>query len=124
MIEDVAALVLLDPDIGAVDVICSLYDGTLVSAKALITELAESPDQLKSAFSRSGLNAWISAAAVPDYSRVQYLVTAEHVTYRVLDREREADSVRLMLASTEGISSFAGDFSGLDFSDADFDVRP
>ena len=121
MIEDVAALVLNDPDIGAVDIVAATDDGTLYHLKALFTHLPESVDQLKSAFSRSGFNAWIAASDLPAYADVTHIVMANHVTYRVLDREPVAGSVRFQLLSVEGAPPAAADFRIQDFG-ADFNV--
>ena len=121
MIEDVAALVLNDPDAGAVDVVAATDDGTLYHLKALFTHLPESTDQLKSAFSRSGFNAWVAASDLPAYADVSHIVTVGGVTHRVLDRERVAGSVRFQLLSTEGAAPAAADFRVQDFG-ADFNV--
>ena len=121
MIEDVAALVLNDPDIGATDVVAATDDGTLYHCRALFTHLPESVDQLKSAFSRSGLNAWVAASDLPAYADISHIVTVGGVTHRVLDRERVAGSVRLELLSVEGVPPAAADFRIQDFG-ADFNV--
>ena len=121
MIEDVAALVLNDPDIGAVDIVAAADDGTLYHCRALFTHLPESVDQLKSAFSRSGLNAWVAASDLPAYADISHIVTVGGVTHRVLDRERVAGSVRFQLLSVEGAPPAAADFRVQDFG-ADFNV--
>ena len=122
MIEDVAALVLNDPDIGAVDIVVVLRDGSLINTRAKLTHLPESVDQLKSAFSRSGLNAWVAESDVPSYEGVDHIVTAARVTHRVLDTERVGGSIRFQLLSTEGAPPAAADFRIQDFSGVDFGV--
>ena len=121
MIEDIAALVLNDPDIHGVDIVAAADDGTLYHCRALFTHLPESVDQLKSAFSRSGLNAWVAASDLLAYADITHIVMANHVTYRVLDRERVAGSVRFQLVSTEGARPAAADFRVQDFG-VDFNV--
>ena len=115
MIDDVAGLVLNDPDIGAEDILVVLRDGTLINCRAKVTHLAESVDQLKSAFSRSGLNAWIAESDVPSFEDADHIVTAARVTHRVLDTERVAGSIRFELLSTEGRPPSDHDFRSQDF---------
>ena len=121
MIEDIAADILNDPDFGAVDIVASTDDGTLYHLKALFTHLPESVDQLKSAFARSGLNAWVAVSDLPAYADVSHIVTVGSVTHRVLDRERVAGSVRFQLLSVEGAPPAAADFRIQDWG-ADFNV--
>ena len=121
MTDDVAALVLNDPDVDSVDIVAATDDGTLYHLKALFTHLPESTDQLKSAFSRSGLNAWAAVSDLPAYADVSHIVTVGGATHRVLDRERVAGSVRFQLVSVEGAPPAAADFRIQDWG-ADFNV--
>ena len=121
MIEDVAAFVLNDPDIGGQDATVMLDDGALIGpVQAKFTDLAESVDQLKSAFARSGLNCWIAVSDLPSYRKAQFVMsTFGCCTHRVLDREVVAGSVRFQLVESP---SMFPDFSPLDFSSEDFNT--
>ena len=104
MLDDIAADILNDTDVSA-PWISSPSDRrrhALPPARLSFTHLPEAVEQLKSAFSRSGLNAWVAVSDLPAYADVSHIVTVGGVTHRVLDRERVAGSVRFRVAIGRG----------------------
>ena len=116
--EDVSAIVLADADIGSVEVVVVLGSGNLHTVRAVVTELDETQDQLKSAFSRSGLLAWIAVSALPNYADAESMIVPGHGRQRVLDTQRVAGTVRFMLVTAPtAVGDFnPGDFLSMDFS--------
>ena len=119
MNEDVAALVLTDPDAGAVAMSLERFDGTSYEVVGIATHLSEDVGQLKAAFSRSGFNAWVPSVDVLDPKDVAFVVLADGNRHRALDAEVETGSVRFQLQPVATQSS-VGDFDPADFSPADF----
>ena len=83
MIEDVAALVLTDPDAGAVALTLERYDRLVPTRSWESSHIsAEDVGQLKAAFSRSGYNAWIPSVDVLDPKEVAFVVLADGNRHR------------------------------------------
>ena len=119
MIEDVAALVLTDPDAGAVALTLERFDGTSYPVVGIVTHLAEDVGQLKAAFSRSGFNAWVPSVDVLDLHDLAFVVLADGNRHGVIDAELETGSVRFQLQRVATQSS-VGDFDPRDFFGGDF----
>ena len=123
MIEDVAALVMNDPDIGGEDILVVLRDGTLVNTRAKVTFLfsIRRPAQKRVLAIRPQC-VDRGESDLPVYEGADFIVTAARVTYRILDTERVAGSIRFQLLPTEGRRPSDHDFRSQDFGGVDFAV--
>ena len=79
------------------------YGGTRTVTRGTFARLEQTEGELGSAFSRSGLNAWVSTPANTD--EVEFVVV-DGTTYRALDEERVLgafDTTRFQLVETTDV---------------------
>ena len=85
--EDVAALVLTDPDAGAIALSLERFDGTTYEVVGIATHLSEDVGQLKTDSAAPASHAWVPSVDVLDPKDVAFVVLPDANRHRVIDAD-------------------------------------